>query len=72
MGKDATLRRTAGATEIAVQRLEALAGDLESRITPQDRAEWTKGTIEDGVIEGSPIGSDRGLRRPGQSESRTP
>jgi len=31
---------------------EALAADLESRITPQDRAEWTKGTIEDWVLEG--------------------
>ena len=31
---------------------EALARELESRITPQDRAEWTKGTIEDWVMEG--------------------
>jgi hypothetical protein len=30
----------------------ALAAELESRITPQDRAEWTKGTIEDWVMEG--------------------
>jgi hypothetical protein len=26
--------------------------ELEGRITPQDRAEWTKGTIEDWVMEG--------------------
>ena len=25
---------------------------MESRITPQDRAEWTEGTIEDWVMEG--------------------
>jgi len=31
---------------------EALAAELESTITPEDRAEWTKGTIEDWVIEG--------------------
>jgi hypothetical protein len=31
---------------------EALAAELESRITPQDRAEWTKGSIEDWVMEG--------------------
>ena len=31
---------------------EALAAELGSRITPQDRAEWTKGTIEDWVMEG--------------------
>jgi hypothetical protein len=31
---------------------EALAAELESRITPQDRAEWVKGTIEDWVMEG--------------------
>jgi len=30
----------------------ALAADLESRITPRDRTEWTKGTIEDWVMEG--------------------
>jgi hypothetical protein len=31
---------------------EALARELESRITPQDRVEWIKGTIEDWVMEG--------------------
>jgi hypothetical protein len=31
---------------------ETLAADLESRITPQDRAEWVKGTIEAWVMEG--------------------
>lgn len=31
---------------------EALAAEPESRITPQDQAEWTKGTIEDRVMEG--------------------
>ena len=31
---------------------EALAAELESRITPQDRADWEKGTIEDWVMEG--------------------
>ncbi len=31
---------------------EAVAADLESRITPQDRTEWTKGTIEDRVMGG--------------------
>jgi hypothetical protein len=30
----------------------AFAAELESRITPQDRAEWQKGTIEDWVMEG--------------------
>lgn len=30
----------------------ALAAELESRITPQDQAEWQKGTIEDWVMEG--------------------
>jgi hypothetical protein len=30
----------------------ALAAELESRITPQDRAEWQKGSIEDWVMEG--------------------
>ncbi|MGD0006956.1 MAG: S1/P1 nuclease [Terriglobia bacterium] len=29
-----------------------LAADLESRITPQDKAEWQKGSIEDWAIEG--------------------
>ena len=31
---------------------EALARELQSRITPQDRAEWAKGTVEDWVMEG--------------------
>jgi hypothetical protein len=31
---------------------EALAADLESKITPQDRAEWEKGSVEDWVLEG--------------------
>jgi hypothetical protein len=31
---------------------EALAIELESRITLQDRAEWARGTIEDWVMEG--------------------
>lgn len=31
---------------------QALAAELESRITPQDQAQWTKGTIEDWVMEG--------------------
>ena len=31
---------------------EALAAELESRITPQDRAEWVQGSIEDWVLEG--------------------
>jgi hypothetical protein len=38
---------------------EALAADPESRITPQDRVQWTKGTIEDWVMETqmrSPLG----------------
>jgi len=30
----------------------ALAAELESRITPQDQAEWQKGSIEDWVMEG--------------------
>lgn len=30
----------------------AFAAELESRITPQDKAEWQKGSIEDWVIEG--------------------
>jgi hypothetical protein len=30
----------------------ALAVELESRITPQDQAEWQKGSIEDWVMEG--------------------
>jgi hypothetical protein len=31
---------------------EALAAELERKITPQDRADWTKGSIEDWVLEG--------------------
>ena len=31
---------------------EALAAELESRITPQDRAEWAQGSIDDWVLEG--------------------
>jgi S1/P1 Nuclease len=31
---------------------EALAQELERRITDQDRAAWTKGSIEDWVLEG--------------------
>jgi hypothetical protein len=31
---------------------DALAAELESRITPQDRAKWVKGSIEDWVMEG--------------------
>jgi len=31
---------------------EAFAEELESRITPQDRAEWQKGSIKDWVMEG--------------------
>jgi hypothetical protein len=38
--------------ELVNRNAEALAADLESRITPQDRADWTKGTIEDWVMEG--------------------
>jgi S1/P1 Nuclease len=30
----------------------ALAAELEQQITPQDRAEWVKGSIEDWVLEG--------------------
>jgi len=30
----------------------AFAAELESRITPQDRAEWQRGSIEDWVMEG--------------------
>jgi len=31
---------------------EALAGELESRITPQDREKWVRGSIEDWSLEG--------------------
>jgi hypothetical protein len=31
---------------------EALAAELEGRITAQDWADWTKGTLEDWVLEG--------------------
>jgi hypothetical protein len=31
---------------------EALAAELESRITPQERADWAKGTLADWVMEG--------------------
>ena len=31
---------------------EELAAELEAKITPQDRAEWAKGAIEDWVLEG--------------------
>jgi hypothetical protein len=41
-----------GLLERVNRNAEALAADLESRITPQDRVEWTKGTIEDWVMEG--------------------
>jgi hypothetical protein len=30
----------------------AFAAELESRITPQDKAEWQKGSMEDWVMEG--------------------
>ena len=41
-----------GLLERVNRNAEALAADLESRITPQDRAGWTKGSIEDWVMEG--------------------
>jgi hypothetical protein len=31
---------------------EALAAQLESRITPQETADWAKGTLADWVMEG--------------------
>ena len=31
---------------------DALAAELESRISPQDREEWAEGSIEDWVLEG--------------------
>ena len=31
---------------------EALAAELETRITAEDRAEWVKGSSEDWVLEG--------------------
>jgi hypothetical protein len=31
---------------------QTLAAELENKITPQDRAEWTKGSVEDWVMEG--------------------
>ena len=31
---------------------DELAAELEQRITPQERAEWEKGGIEDWVLEG--------------------
>jgi len=33
----------------------AFAADLDSRVTPQDKAEWQKGSIEDWVMEGHRI-----------------
>lgn len=30
-----------------------LAAELESKITPQERADWDKGSIEDWVLEGT-------------------
>jgi hypothetical protein len=41
-----------GLLEHINRNAEALAADLASRITPHDWAEWTKGTIEDWVMEG--------------------
>ena len=43
---------------------EALAAELESRITPQDRAEWTKGSIEDWVMEGHRLAQTEGSESP--------
>ena len=55
-----------GLLERVNRNTEALAAELASRITPQDRAEWTKGTIEDLGDGGALAGPDRDLRGPGQ------
>jgi hypothetical protein len=49
---------------------EALAAELESRITAQDRTEWAKGTREDWVLEGHQLAlkvayGDLGNENPG-------
>jgi hypothetical protein len=53
-----------------IRRGEVLAADLEARITPQDRAEWTnKGSIEDWVMEGHRLARTVAYGDPG-SENR--
>jgi len=42
----------AGLLEHIRRNPRALAAELENRITPQDRAQWTHGSIEDWVLEG--------------------
>jgi hypothetical protein len=37
--------------ERIIRNPEALAAELEGRITPQDRAEWIRGSIQDWVLE---------------------
>ena len=49
---------------------EELAAELEAKITPQDRAEWAKGAIEDWVLEGHQLAQkvaygDLGNENPG-------
>ena len=40
-----------GLLEHTNRNREALAAELESRITPEDRAEWQQGAIDDWVLE---------------------
>ncbi len=47
---------------------EALAAELESHITAEDRTEWAKSSIEDWVLEGHRLAQTVALRGPGQRE----
>jgi hypothetical protein len=55
----------AGPLEHISRNPEAPAGEPESRITAEDRAEWVKGSIDDWVLEGHRLARAVRLRRPG-------
>jgi S1/P1 Nuclease len=59
-----------GLLEHVSRNRDALATELESRITPQDRAEWDNGSIEDWVLEGRLLAQTGRLRGPWDRESR--
>jgi hypothetical protein len=48
---------------------QALAAELERRITNQDRATWVKGSVEDWVMEGHSLAWRVGYRKLGDRES---
>ena len=51
---------------------EALATELESNVTAQDRQAWDKGSIQDWVFGRAPTGSDGGLWRLGERAAGRP